>query len=138
MPDRHRLICATLQLDLTGEPMVAAPAHSLPIEYMEGPCRYRGTLRGKPVSGFGFYERSLALYRDWELIEVLAAAVDNLRPASPQLVGLVDEVRPLLVSGGREEARTLLATAAAALAPDRAGHCREVVDALTEALSVEG
>lgn len=72
MPDRHRLTSATLQLDLTGEPLVAAPAHALPIEYMEGPYRYRGTLRGKPVSGFGFYERSLALYRDWELADVLA------------------------------------------------------------------
>ena len=70
MPDRHRITCTTLQLDLTGEPLVAAPAHALPIEYMEGPYRYRGTLRGEPVSGFGFYERSLALYRDWELIDV--------------------------------------------------------------------
>jgi hypothetical protein len=26
------------------------------------------------VSGFAFYERSLALYRDWELADVLAAA----------------------------------------------------------------
>jgi predicted secreted hydrolase len=74
MPDRHRLTSRTLDLDLVGEPLVAAPAHALPIEYMEGPYRYRGTLRGKPVSGFAFYERSLALYRDWELDDVLAAA----------------------------------------------------------------
>lgn len=73
MPDGHRISCATLQLDLTGEPLVAAPAHALPIEYMEGPYRYTGTLRGAPVSGFGFYERSLALYRDWELVDVHAA-----------------------------------------------------------------
>jgi predicted secreted hydrolase len=72
MPDRHRLTSATLQLDLTGEPLVAAPAHALPIEYMEGPYRYHGTLRGEAVSGFGFYERSLALYRDWELADVRA------------------------------------------------------------------
>jgi hypothetical protein len=50
---------------------VAAPAHALPIEYMEGPYRYRGTMRGAPVSGFGFYERSLALYRDWELGDIV-------------------------------------------------------------------
>jgi hypothetical protein len=74
MPDRHRLTSRKLDLDLVGEPLVAAPAHALPIEYMEGPYRYRGTLRGKPVSGFAFYERSLALYRDWELDDVLAAA----------------------------------------------------------------
>jgi predicted secreted hydrolase len=74
MPDRHRLTSRKLDLDLVGEPLVAAPAHALPIEYMEGPYRYAGTLRGKPVSGFAFYERSLALYRDWELDDVLAAA----------------------------------------------------------------
>jgi predicted secreted hydrolase len=76
MPDRHRLSCATLGLELTGEPLVAAPAHSLPIEYMEGPFRYTGTLRGAPVSGFGFYERSLALYRDWELADVAGQTVE--------------------------------------------------------------
>jgi predicted secreted hydrolase len=70
MPDRHRLTSRKLDLDLTGEPLVAAPAHALPIEYMEGPYQYHGTLRGQPVGGFAFYERSLALYRDWELAEV--------------------------------------------------------------------
>lgn len=74
MPDRHRLTSHKLELDLVGEPLVAAPAHALPLEYMEGPYRYRGTFRGEPVSGFAFYERSLALYRDWELADVLAAA----------------------------------------------------------------
>jgi predicted secreted hydrolase len=74
MPDRHRLTSRKLDLDLSGEPLVPAPAHALPLEYMEGPYRYRGTMRGQPVSGFAFYERSLALYRDWELVEVLAAA----------------------------------------------------------------
>jgi predicted secreted hydrolase len=132
MPDRHRLRSATLQLDLTGEPLVAAPAHGLPIEYMEGPYRYRGTLRGEPVSGFAFYERSLALYRDWELIEVLASTVENLRPANPQLVSLVDQVRPLVASGRRAEARKLLQ----AMPADQAGW-RDVVDALTETLSAD-
>jgi len=75
MPDRHRLTSRTLDLDLTGEPLVAAPAHALPIEYMEGPYRYRGTMRGEPVSGFAFYERSLALYRDWELAGIAEAHV---------------------------------------------------------------
>ncbi len=82
MPDRHRLTSRKLDLDLVGEPLVAAPAHALPLEYMEGPYRYRGTFRGEPVSGFAFYERSLALYRDWELADVLAAA----RPAERDLV----------------------------------------------------
>ena len=37
MPDRHRITCPTLGLDIVGEPVVPAPAHGLPIEYMEGP-----------------------------------------------------------------------------------------------------
>jgi hypothetical protein len=73
MPDRHRLISRELDLDLVGEPLVAAPAHALPIEYMEGPVPVSGTLR-ESRSAAAFYERSLALYRDWELDDVLAAA----------------------------------------------------------------
>ncbi|MGA8544089.1 MAG: lipocalin-like domain-containing protein [Mycobacterium sp.] len=122
MPDRHRLRCSTLQLDLTGEPLVAAPAHGLPIEYMEGPYRYSGTLRGEPVTGFAFYERSLALYRDWELIDVLAAAAED--------ASLVDQLRSLAASGRRAEARKLLQ------AIDRQD-CRDVVDALMAALSAD-
>jgi len=82
MPDRHRLSSQKLDLDLTGEPLVAAPAHALPIEYMEGPYRYTGTYRGRPVTGFAFYERSLALYRDWELVDVL----DKAGPGERELV----------------------------------------------------
>ena len=133
MPDRHRLRCASLQLDLTGEPLVAAPAHGLPIEYMEGPYRYRGTLRGEPVGGFGFYERSLALYRDWELVDVLAAAVEDLGSAEEQVV---DQVRPLVAAGDRPEARKVLQTMLAGLPADRT-HCRDVVEALIETLSVD-
>jgi predicted secreted hydrolase len=123
MPDRHRLRSAALQLDLTGEPLVPAPAHGLPIEYMEGPYRYRGTLRGEPVSGFAFYERSLALYRDWELIDVLAATGGES--------SLVDQVRTLVAAGRRAEARKLLE---AMPDPDQPG-CRDVVDALIAALA---
>jgi predicted secreted hydrolase len=137
MPDGHRLTCVTLQLDLTGEPTVAAPAHGLPIEYMEGPCRYRGTLRGEPVSGFGFYERSLALYRDWELVEVLGAVVEDIQPSKPRLVSLVDRIRPLVASGRRKAARELLHAAAAALPSDQAAGCSDVIDALIETLSLD-
>jgi len=108
MPDRHRITCATMQLDLIGEPLVAAPAHGLPIEYMEGPYRYRGTLWGKPVTGFAFYERSLALYRDWELIDVLATTIANLEPPAPGLQTMVDQLMPLVAAGRRSEAVELL------------------------------
>lgn len=95
MPDRHRLTSRTLDLDLTGEPLVPAPAHGLPLEYMEGPYHYSGTWRGEPVSGFAFYERSLALYRDWELVDVLASVVGEDRVAT---------LRELVEAGRREEA----------------------------------
>jgi hypothetical protein len=86
MPDRHRLTSATLEMDLTGEPLVPAPAHGLPLEYMEGPYRYQGTFRGERVSGFAFYERSLALYRDWELADVLQAAEPGEREEVARLI----------------------------------------------------
>ncbi|OBI42965.1 secreted hydrolase [Mycobacterium colombiense] len=108
LPDRHRITCPTLQLDLIGEPLVAAPAHGLPIEYMEGPYRYRGTIWGKPVTGFAFNERSLALYRDWELVDVLSTTVAGLAPPEPTLQAMVDQVVPLVATGRRKDAVELL------------------------------
>jgi len=102
LPDRHRLTSRLLDLDLTGEPLVPAPAHGLPIDYMEGPYRYRGTLRGKPVSGFAFYERTLAMHRDWELVDVLAITAANL--GVEQLLPMVTNVRELIDEGRPEEA----------------------------------
>jgi predicted secreted hydrolase len=123
LPDRHRLTSRKLDLDLTGEPLVPAPAHALPLEYMEGPYRYRGTLRGQPVSGFAFYERSLALYRDWELVDVLAAAVGE--PAAAP-------VRQLIADDNRPEAVHYLETEVRAMT--HAG-APQIVDDLIEALS---
>jgi predicted secreted hydrolase len=102
MPDRHRLTSRRLDLDLTGEPLVAAPAHGLPIDYMEGPYRYRGTLRGKPVSGFAFYERTLAMHRDWELVDVLATTAESL--GIEQLNPMVTKLRKLIDEGRRTDA----------------------------------
>ena len=87
MADHHRITCDTLQLDVVGEPLVPAPAHGLPIEYMEGPYRYRGTLRGEPVTAFAFNERSLALYRDWELYDVMAAHRSRTRNRPTRICG---------------------------------------------------
>ena len=101
-----------MQLDLIGEPLVAAPAHALPIEYMEGPYRYHGTIWGNPVAGFAFNERSLALYRDWELVDVLRTTVANLTPSAPELQSMVEQVVPLVAAGRRDTAVELLASSA--------------------------
>ncbi|OMB99074.1 secreted hydrolase [Mycobacterium colombiense] len=108
LPDRHRITCPALQLELIGEPLVAAPAHGLPIEYMEGPYRYRGTMWGKPVTGFAFNERSLALYRDWELVDVLSTTVASLAPPEPTWQTMVDQLVPLVAAGRRKDAVELL------------------------------
>jgi predicted secreted hydrolase len=118
LPERHTLRSAALELELTGEPLVFAPAHELPIEYLEGPYRYHGTMRGEPVTGVALYEATNAMYRDWELIDVLVTQATAAYPDSEQLSSaldgarshiarrndavtqefLRDEVRPLLVS----------------------------------------
>ena len=100
MPDRHRLTSRKLDLDLTGEPLVPAPAHGLPLEYMEGPYRYHGTLRGEPVSGFAFYERSLALYRDWSspTYSTRPGRASGTRWRAPSPNSAADRVRPRLVT----------------------------------------
>jgi len=131
LPDRHRITCAALGLDIVGEPLVPAPAHGLPIEYMEGPYRYHGKLAGEPVSAFAFNERSLALYRDWELVEVLATTVANLEPADPDLQKTVDLLVQLMNSGSSREAKELLARARPAQ-DDKIG---AIIDDLLSALS---
>lgn len=124
MPDRHRITCAALELDIEGEPLVAAPAHGLPIEYMEGPYRYRGTLGGEAVTGFAFNERSLAMYRDWELVEVLAAAGGDAQDPA-------NELRSLLAAGRRDEALALVRTVRA----EQQGAVATILDDLSAALS---
>lgn len=114
LPDRHRITCPTLGLDIVGEPLVPAPAHGLPIEYMEGPYRYTGTLGGQPVTAFAFNERSLALYRDWELVQVLNTTVANMEPVDRDLSMTAGLLVQLLAAGRRSEAVGLLTTVRAA------------------------
>jgi hypothetical protein len=91
---------------------------------MEGPYHYRGTLRGEPVSGFAFYERSLALYRDWELADVLASVVGEERVAT---------LRDLIKADRRAEAVNHLR---AEMLPTGTG-TSQLVDDLIAALSRE-
>jgi hypothetical protein len=102
LPDRHTLTSKALDLEISGVPLVAAPAHTLPVEYMEGPFLFEGTMQGKPVRGFGISERSLALYRDWELVDVLATTAQyrGVDEAAP----LIEHLRPMVVDGRRAEA----------------------------------
>ena len=138
MPDGHTLTSKTLDLELTALPLVPAPAHALPIEYMEGPARFVGTMGGQPVSGFGIWERSLALYRDWELVEVLATSV-AAQPDSDHLAALVVALRPMVADGRRDAALEHLEAevrpAVLALPVDAAAALGQIVDDLALALS---
>jgi predicted secreted hydrolase len=138
MPDRHRITCTTLQLDLVGEPLVAAPAHGLPIEYMEGPYRYSGTMWGEPVSGFAFNERSLALYRDWELVNVLATTVAGLDAPAEDLQSAVDQVVPLVAAGRRRDAAELLTKVRSGQTEPLATLLDDLIAVLSEEDSADG
>ena len=67
---------------------------------------------------------------------MLASAVENLSGADPQLADAVDQVRPLVASGNRSQARKLLQSMLAALPAD-SGDCRDVIDALITVLSTD-
>ena len=116
--DRYRLRVPAWELDLFSEPLVAAPAHALPIEYWSGPTRVQGIMAGRPVRGFGFHERTFAFARDFELVDVLRGSLrhlasDALPPGSPGPLAMADlvwEVDAFLSHGGRSAARHHLRT----------------------------
>ena len=68
LPERHTLRSAA-RVGVDGEPLVRA-RHALPIEYLEGPIATTAPC-GEPVTGVALYEATNAMYRDWELVEVL-------------------------------------------------------------------
>lgn len=137
LPDRHTLTSKALNLELAGVPMVAAPAHALPVEYMEGPFLFEGTMDGRPVRGFGISERSLALYRDWELVDVLATSVEYRRAHA--VAPLVQRLRPMVVDGRRAQALDYLTDSVRPAVESLSGDAAELtqlLDDLAAALSV--
>ncbi|MCB0941351.1 MAG: secreted hydrolase [Mycobacterium sp.] len=138
LPERHTLSSAELELELTGEPLVRAPAHALPIEYMEGPYRYHGTMRGRPVTGTALYEATNAMYRDWELIDVLATQITAAGARSEPLTAAVAEARSHIAHGDNQttvdfldgRVRPLLA----ALPDEVAGELIAILDDLADAV----
>ncbi len=136
MPERHSIYSAKLELELTGEPLVSAPAHALPIEYLEGPYRYHGTMRGHPVTGVALYEASDARYRDWELIEVLATQIASGDAESAALTSAVDEARSLIARGDNPATLDFLDRQLRALVSELAdsGDLLEILDHLGDAV----
>jgi hypothetical protein len=84
-PHRYRIRAPEWKLDLQGEPLVDAPAHALPIEYWTGPVRITGTHQGRPVSGWGFDERSRPWTRGSELARALRLTLEHQHGIDPPL-----------------------------------------------------
>ena len=137
-PDRHRLRVPAWQLELTCHPLVPAPAHFLPVEYLIGPCRYTGTLRGRPIAGFGLFERTLVYYRDWELLMVLRDTATHL-PA-PELARRCAQLAPRVDRGDRVGARlaveTSLRPAVRALPAAQRAAVTPILDDLAHSLTI--
>jgi hypothetical protein len=76
-PHRYRLRAPAWGLDIHAEPLVDAPAHALPIEYWTGPVRIEGSHLGRPVSGWGFDERSRPWVQGHELARALRLTIEH-------------------------------------------------------------
>ena len=145
LTDRFHLTVRDWGLSVTAEPYVAAPAHGMPIEYWNGPIRVIGQMGGRPVSGFGFHERSKLWFRQHELVFVLRETLRHL-PAtaghegpSPQaLANRVWQCDVLLargdVAGAREYLEREVLPGIASLPAAGRDAAGEVYDALYTAL----
>jgi hypothetical protein len=138
LPNRHTLSSKELELELTCEPLVHAPAHALPIEYMEGPYRYHGTMGGRPVAGFGIAEATNAMYRDWELVDVLATQVTRKDSGSQNWESAIEELRALIARGDSTDLLDYLdremRPRLSALSDDDSGELLEILDDLAGAV----
>ncbi|PMP88615.1 MAG: hypothetical protein C0183_00670 [Roseiflexus castenholzii] len=109
--DAYRFHVPSLDLIVTSTPLAPAPAHRMPVDYLTGPTRLEGTMAGKPVTGYGFNERTLGLWRPWELCQALA---DSLRPlvdegkAPSTLVQAIDDMHLAIDTKRTNEARRIL------------------------------
>jgi predicted secreted hydrolase len=137
--DRYALRIPAWDLEVAADPLVPAPAHALPIEYWSGPTRVVGRMAGKPVSGFGFHERTLAFARDFELVDVLRQSVRHLPESALTAVGhtpltfanLVWEIDGFLshhdAAAARQYLDSRIAPVIDQLAPPLRDHLRQIV-----------
>jgi len=103
---KHIVRSAALGMELLCEYVATeTPAVNLVIEYFEGPATWTGTYNNQAVSGIGIFESTFALYRHWELVDVLYDSVAHLSDSvfSPsrsktQVLQTIDGVRPFVSS----------------------------------------
>lgn len=145
-PDRHRLRSAALDLDLEVEPIIEAPLLAFPVEYMHGPVLLHGTQAGQPVKGIGSFELTLHLYRDFELVTVLADSVRHLpmearRSTSPPMDEVLADIALIGAAIKRGDHSSARATADGLVrkhlrrfSPPYRNHLLQILEDLLEAL----
>ncbi|MCB0927465.1 MAG: secreted hydrolase [Mycolicibacterium insubricum] len=138
LPERQVLRSAALDLELVGEPLVPAAAHALPIEYQEGPYRWVGSMGGRPVTGVSLSEATNAMYRDWELLQVLETQLALDDADSPALAAALEDTRARIARCDNEATLSQLDRLRPLLAdrPDGA-EMLEILDALAHAVRAD-
>lgn len=145
--DAFRLRVSPLALDVVSTPLVAAPAHRMPIDYFSGPTRVEGTLGDQAVSGFGFHERTLPFWRPRQLIIVLrdsllhlpADAVASSPLTAEQLADLAWQARSpidrLRYAQARRHLEERVRPALVPIAEPHRSHLDRIVDDLVDQIS---
>jgi hypothetical protein len=91
---------------------------------------------GRPVTGFGIAEATNAMYRDWELVDVLATQLARTDSYSETLESAIEELRSLIARRHTQEVldylerelRPLLNT----LSDNESGELLEILDDLAD------
>jgi hypothetical protein len=109
---------ASMNMDVLVEPIQqnTVPMLSFPIEYVHGPVNLSGTMGGLPVTGIGSFERTHALYRDFELAIVLSDSVKSLpaEATSPAGIGVANILATIAQVSALIDARDFVAATALA------------------------
>jgi hypothetical protein len=145
LTDRFHLTVRDWGLAVTAEPLVPAPAHLMPIEYWNGPVRLIGQMTGRPVSGFGFHERSKLWWKPHDLVYVLRETLRHQPATGPsaadaqRIANRVWNCDILLARRDRRGAAAYLAREVEPgirlLAPPGRDAARQIYDALQAALA---
>lgn len=145
--DAFRLRAPSLGLDVVSAPLVAAPAHLMPVDYFSGPTSLSGTMNGQSVAGFGFHERTLAFWKPRQLLVVLRDSLMHLPPdalansplSAEQLAARAWRAKPLIDRHRYLSARLHLndkvRPTLAPIAISHRGHLVQILDDLVDQIS---
>jgi hypothetical protein len=115
MASSHIITSKSLDMKLTCEYNIAKLAHTLPVEYFDGPATWTGIFQNQTVKGFGVFETTLGLYRDWELTMVLRDSMAHLPslsfsdtgPDAAAMTKIIDYLNQYVDPNPHKENRTL-------------------------------